>query len=218
MVQVMMMMTMIGSICVHPALHLFSLLLPACERDSPRIHHICHLFCCCHICHILPIHILMFVYHATLLCRTHCCSIFLCHLGCEIYDQHKYPTSNNRDQLVGPCAWSASASRQQMTAQQHGKYTKYETHYDLIPRKWDDLRVASCKHTSCAPPSCPVHPNSQIRLKSLNTICSSVKHFPRLKQNWWLALVLGEADVRSASACAVKAKRSRKRSVVEKDG
>ena len=77
-----------------------------------------------------------------------------------------------------------------------------------------ELQVASTPHA--LPP--PVHLNSQIRLKSLNTICSSVKHFPRLKQNWWLALVLGEADVRSASACAVKAKRSRKRSVAEKGG
>ena len=32
----------------------------------------------------------------------HCCALFLCHLGCEVYDdQHKYPMSNNRDHLVG---------------------------------------------------------------------------------------------------------------------
>ena len=31
----------------------------------------------------------------------HCCSIFVGHLGCEIYDGHKYPMSNSRDHLVG---------------------------------------------------------------------------------------------------------------------
>ena len=32
----------------------------------------------------------------------HCCATFLCHLGCEIYDdRHQYPMSNNKDHLVG---------------------------------------------------------------------------------------------------------------------
>ena len=31
----------------------------------------------------------------------HRCTIFLCHLGCEIDDRHKYLMSNNRNHLVG---------------------------------------------------------------------------------------------------------------------
>ena len=31
----------------------------------------------------------------------HCCAIFLCYLGCEIDDWHKYSMSNNRNHLVG---------------------------------------------------------------------------------------------------------------------
>ena len=187
-----MMMTMLSSICLHPALHLFTHPTVADDMQAWFTFSSSYLYICifltftviCPIPHttqlrglqaylfIIFITNVLFNIIVMLLYLRVCVPMPLCvvGVGCGVGARWDLGNTNMH-----------SSRRHVNVREKSGINSPWNR-----PRKCYDLMHSKLEaHIMCFPS--PVHPNCQIRwksAKSLNTIRSSVKHFPCLKQNW----------------------------------